>query len=210
MADRRLDFVRMGYLEYVELYDAYDADVCQAQVGETDDLAVARLAARAPASRILSEPLKTFPVFAATPAIDPQWSAIVAWGGLHASARRAAGDALVCERPRLPPHRRRGARPRLRLAGPRHRRRRNLRRHVRSQSRRSVEAQIAARRERPGRSRRVVRHALSGIGDRGVPLLLRPAEGRSRSPGPRQILKFELQTAETPRATSNVGRGTSR
>ena len=80
MAAHRLDFVRMGYMEYVELYDAYDAGVCEAQVGETGDLAVARLAVKAPASRILSEPLKTFPVFAATPATDPQWSAVVAWG----------------------------------------------------------------------------------------------------------------------------------
>ncbi len=36
------------------------AEICDAQVGE-------------------SEPLATFPVFAATPGSDPQWSAIVAW-----------------------------------------------------------------------------------------------------------------------------------
>ncbi len=79
MAAHRLDFVRMGYMEYVELYDAYDAGVCEAQVGEIGDLAGARLTAKAPESRILSEPLATFPVFAVTPASDPQWSAIVAW-----------------------------------------------------------------------------------------------------------------------------------
>ena len=80
MAVRRLDFVRMGYMEYGELHDAYNSGVCDAQVGESGDLAAARLEERAaPASRILIEPLATFPVLAATPASDPQWSAIIAW-----------------------------------------------------------------------------------------------------------------------------------
>jgi general L-amino acid transport system substrate-binding protein len=80
MAARRLDFVRMGYMEYGELHDAYNSGVCDAQVGESGDLAAARLEERAARpSRILTEPLATFPVFAATPANDPQWSAIVAW-----------------------------------------------------------------------------------------------------------------------------------
>jgi general L-amino acid transport system substrate-binding protein len=80
MAARRLDFVRMGYMEYGELHDAYNSGVCEAQVGENGDLAAARLEERvAQASRILTEPLATFPLFAATPASDPQWSAIVAW-----------------------------------------------------------------------------------------------------------------------------------
>jgi general L-amino acid transport system substrate-binding protein len=80
MAARRLDFVRMGYMEYGELHDAYNARICEAQVGESGDLAAARLEERAaPVSRILTEPLATFPLFAATPASDPQWSAIVAW-----------------------------------------------------------------------------------------------------------------------------------
>ena len=80
MAARRLDFVRMGYMEYGELHDAYNSGICDAQVGESGDLAAARLEQpSAPASRILTEPLATFPVFAATPASDPQWSAIVAW-----------------------------------------------------------------------------------------------------------------------------------
>jgi general L-amino acid transport system substrate-binding protein len=80
MAARRLDFVRMGYMEYGELHDAYNSGVCDAQVGESADLAAARLEEHsAPASRILTEPLATFPVFAATPAGDPQWSSIVAW-----------------------------------------------------------------------------------------------------------------------------------
>jgi general L-amino acid transport system substrate-binding protein len=80
MAARRLDFVRMGYMEYGELHDAYNSGVCDAQVGESADLAAARLKEHsAPASRILTEPLATFPVFAATPAGDPRWSSIVAW-----------------------------------------------------------------------------------------------------------------------------------
>jgi general L-amino acid transport system substrate-binding protein len=80
MAGRRLDFVRMGYMEYTELNDSYNSGVCDAQVGEGGDLAAARLEQHAaPASRILTEPLATFPVFAATPPSDPQWSAIVAW-----------------------------------------------------------------------------------------------------------------------------------
>jgi general L-amino acid transport system substrate-binding protein len=80
MAARRLDFVRMGYMEYGELHDAYNSGICDAQVGESGDLAAARLEEHAaPASRILTEPLARFPVFAATPAGDPQWSSIVAW-----------------------------------------------------------------------------------------------------------------------------------
>ena len=80
MAARRLDFVRMGYMEYGELHDAYNAGVCDAQVGESGDLAAARLEEHGrPSSRILTEPLATFPVFALSPASDPQWSAIVAW-----------------------------------------------------------------------------------------------------------------------------------
>ena len=99
MAARRLDFVRMGYMEYGELHDAYNSGVCEAQVGESGDLAAARLEEHsAPASRILTEPLGAFPVFAATPGSDPQWSAIVAWAiyaleraELPATAWTAAG-----------------------------------------------------------------------------------------------------------------------
>jgi general L-amino acid transport system substrate-binding protein len=81
MAAHRLSFIRMAYTEYGELYDAFKAGVCDAQVGESPDLAIANLkqAGAHPESRILAEPLATFPIFAATPAGDPQWSAIVAW-----------------------------------------------------------------------------------------------------------------------------------
>jgi ABC-type amino acid transport substrate-binding protein len=66
MAARRLDFVRMGYMEYGELHDAYNSRICEAQVGESGDLAAARLEERAaPASRILTEPLAAFPLYAA-------------------------------------------------------------------------------------------------------------------------------------------------
>ena len=79
-AAHHLTFARVGYTEYGELYDAYNARICGAQVGESPDLAAARLNEGAePASRILDEPLAVFPIFAATPASDPQWSAIVAW-----------------------------------------------------------------------------------------------------------------------------------
>jgi general L-amino acid transport system substrate-binding protein len=80
MAAHHLDYVRMGLMEYVELYDTYNAGVCQAQVGESGDLAVTRLNAPAKLkSRILREPITAFPILAVTPAADPQWSAIVAW-----------------------------------------------------------------------------------------------------------------------------------
>jgi general L-amino acid transport system substrate-binding protein len=81
MSAHGLDLVRMGFTEYAELYDAYDARICEAEVGESGELAVARLDAAGARlrSRILPEALATFPVLASTPASDPQWSAIVAW-----------------------------------------------------------------------------------------------------------------------------------
>jgi general L-amino acid transport system substrate-binding protein len=81
MAARKLDFVRMGYMEYGEIDDAYDAGVCEAKVGEASDLAAARLGSAGSAlkSRILDEPLATFPVLAVSPMNDAEWSAIVAW-----------------------------------------------------------------------------------------------------------------------------------
>jgi general L-amino acid transport system substrate-binding protein len=106
MAAHRLSFARMGYMEYGELHDAFNARICDAEVGESGDLAAARLQeGAATPSRILAEPLATFPVFAATPAGDPQWSAIVAWAiyalqraELPASTWAAAGvDSLGVE-----------------------------------------------------------------------------------------------------------------
>jgi general L-amino acid transport system substrate-binding protein len=94
MAAHRLDFRRMGLMEYGELYDTYNARVCDAQVGEIGDLAVARLdeADARLKSRILAEPLATFPILAVTPASDPQWSAIVAWA-IYALQRAELGAA---------------------------------------------------------------------------------------------------------------------
>jgi general L-amino acid transport system substrate-binding protein len=80
MAAHGLSFSRMAYTEMGELYDAYKAGVCEAVVGESGELAAARLKeSAATPSRILAEPLAISPVFAATPVGDPQWSAIVAW-----------------------------------------------------------------------------------------------------------------------------------
>jgi len=110
MAAHGLSFARMAYTEYGELYDAYNARICDALVGESGDLAAARLSESAETpSRILAEPLATFPVFAATPASDPQWSAIVAWAitaleraELAASPWAAAGlDSLGAQGPDL-------------------------------------------------------------------------------------------------------------
>ena len=81
MAAHRLDFTRMPMTEYGEMDDAYRAHKCDAVVGEIGDLAVARLSGygKGIKSRILPEPLATFPVIAVTPASDPQWAAIVDW-----------------------------------------------------------------------------------------------------------------------------------
>jgi general L-amino acid transport system substrate-binding protein len=80
MAAHGLSFARMAYTEYGELYDAYSARICDAAVGESGGLAAARLKESPGApSRILAEPLAISPVFAATPASDPQWTAIVGW-----------------------------------------------------------------------------------------------------------------------------------
>jgi general L-amino acid transport system substrate-binding protein len=80
MAAHGLSFSRMAYTELGELYDAYNARICEAAVGQSGELAAARLKeSAATPSRILVEPLAITPVFAATPASDPQWSAIVAW-----------------------------------------------------------------------------------------------------------------------------------
>ncbi len=79
MTAHKLDFTPMGYTEWGELHDGYNARVCEAQVGEIQDLAVERLdETDAPLqSRILPEPLGLSPIFAATPTNDGQWTALV-------------------------------------------------------------------------------------------------------------------------------------
>ncbi len=80
MAAHKLDFIRMGYMEYGELYDAYRRRRLRGS-GRRGRRPRRRalVDGKTPPSRILPEPLETFPVLAVTPASDPQWSAIVAW-----------------------------------------------------------------------------------------------------------------------------------
>lgn len=80
-AARRLSFVRMGYQEEDELYDAFDAQQCQALAGEVTTLAQVRLdgGKTRREGRILAEPLANFPIVAATNPSDGGWSAIVSW-----------------------------------------------------------------------------------------------------------------------------------
>ncbi len=73
------EFVHMAFEEEDEMRDAYAVRRCAAMAGETTELArltggygVNRLA-----SRILPEPLATFPLIAATPAGDDAWAARV-------------------------------------------------------------------------------------------------------------------------------------
>ena len=169
MAAHRLDFTRMPMTEYGEMDDAYGARKCDAEVGEIGDLAVARRsgAGKGAKSRILPEPLATFPVFAVTPASDPQWAAIVAWaivaleraelpagpwtaGGWESAAVKGEDLGLTDDWTK------RVARGRGILC-----------RHLRPQSRRPLAPQPAARPERPGRGRRPVRHAVPGVAGQG-------------------------------------------
>jgi len=80
-AARRVAFVRMGYQEESELYDAFDAQVCPAMAGEATTLARVRLEGgkNRRNGRILSEPLASFPILAATSPRDGEWSAVVSW-----------------------------------------------------------------------------------------------------------------------------------
>ncbi len=108
---RKVNFIRMGYQEDVELFDAYNARVCAGEAGEVTTLAAVRIggAGKSLNSRILPEPLAVFPIIAATPAQDGQWSAIVAWA-IHSLQRAdvaktewSAGglDALPVKAPEL-------------------------------------------------------------------------------------------------------------
>jgi general L-amino acid transport system substrate-binding protein len=80
-AARALPFVRMGYQEFDEMTDAYDAGACRGLAAETTGLAALRLGAegRPAGGRILPEALTDFPILAMTGTGDAQWSAIVAW-----------------------------------------------------------------------------------------------------------------------------------
>jgi general L-amino acid transport system substrate-binding protein len=80
-AAHHLDFIRMGYQEDVEMYDAYNVQACKGLAGEVTTLAQVRLdgGINQLRSRILPEPLAAFPIMAATGTKDAEWSAIVAW-----------------------------------------------------------------------------------------------------------------------------------
>jgi general L-amino acid transport system substrate-binding protein len=80
-AHHHLDFVRMGYQEDVEMYDAYNAQVCHAMAAEATTLAKVRLTrgVNNVRSRIIEEPMEAFPIIAATGTSDAEWSSIVAW-----------------------------------------------------------------------------------------------------------------------------------
>lgn len=80
-ATHHLDFMRMGYQEEVELYDAYNVQVCRGLAAEITTLAEVRLdgGMNKLRSRILPEPLAVFPIMAATGTRDAEWSAIVTW-----------------------------------------------------------------------------------------------------------------------------------
>jgi general L-amino acid transport system substrate-binding protein len=80
-AARRLTFQRMGYQEEDELHDAFDARQCTAWAAEVTTLAEVRREGGPTlrGGRILSEPLASFPIIAATGARDGAWSAVVFW-----------------------------------------------------------------------------------------------------------------------------------
>jgi general L-amino acid transport system substrate-binding protein len=80
-AARRLTFQRMGYQEEDELHDAFDARQCPAWAAEVTTLAEVRRQGGSTlrGGRILSEPLASFPIIAATGASDGAWSALVFW-----------------------------------------------------------------------------------------------------------------------------------
>jgi general L-amino acid transport system substrate-binding protein len=75
------NWLRRPFSEDGEMIDTYNVQNCHAIVGESTTLANIRLdpGVNRLSSRILPEPLTTFPVIAATGTEDAQWSAIVAW-----------------------------------------------------------------------------------------------------------------------------------
>ena len=77
----KLNVLRAPFEEPVELLDAFNVRRCAVTVGEETELAEirARKGVQRFSSRILPEKLAVFPIFAATPAKDPQWSAIVSY-----------------------------------------------------------------------------------------------------------------------------------
>jgi general L-amino acid transport system substrate-binding protein len=101
--DHRRSFLRHPYSEDGEMADAYAVRRCQALAGEATTLAAVRLSpgVRALRSRLLPEPLATFPVLAATGTSDGRWAALVAWtvhtlvAGERAETRWIPGGAAA-------------------------------------------------------------------------------------------------------------------
>lgn len=97
-------FVRLGFEEEAEMLDAFNVGRCAAVAGEATGLARirrARGALRGPI-RLLDGALDGYPVFAATPARDGAWAAMVGWvlEGLIAGSRppslwRGGGEPVV-------------------------------------------------------------------------------------------------------------------
>jgi general L-amino acid transport system substrate-binding protein len=75
------DWLRWAFSEDGEMIDTYNVQKCHAIAGEITTLANVRLerGVNRLSSRILPEPLTSFPVLATTGTDDAQWSAIVAW-----------------------------------------------------------------------------------------------------------------------------------
>lgn len=80
--ERNIPLIRYAFREEGEMYDAYEVQRCKAVVGESTELARARLhgGINHLKSRLLPDHLAAFPIVAATPIKgDAQWAAIVAW-----------------------------------------------------------------------------------------------------------------------------------
>jgi general L-amino acid transport system substrate-binding protein len=110
-ADRRLSFIRMGYQEPAEMWDAFDAGVCAGLAAETTTLAGAQRGgeSREPGGRLLPEPLASFPIMAMTDVADGPWSATVGWAVAallasdtpRADWRAGGADALPLDAPEI-------------------------------------------------------------------------------------------------------------
>ena len=76
-----LQVARLAFEEDVEMLDAYNAQRCQAAIGETTYLAEMRgtPGVNRLASRLLAEPLALQPVIAASGIGDAAWSALLFW-----------------------------------------------------------------------------------------------------------------------------------
>ncbi|ARN82323.1 hypothetical protein [Methylocystis bryophila] len=81
LGHNKLNILRVPFEEPIEFLDAYNVRRCAVAVGEETELAEvkARRGVQKFSSRILPEKIAVFPIFAATPIQDAQWSALVAY-----------------------------------------------------------------------------------------------------------------------------------